>query len=151
MKKITIIFLMLLISSFVFVGCGSSNEETSNTPNQTEGEKISKMLPDPKKNFENCTVNTMIGDSNCGFEVSGNITKDDYLAYVKKCKDKDFTIVQTDYSDDTLGIYYYYAYDSHKKYFISVQLFKDGDNSKMYIEGKVNSDTTEESISNEQQ
>lgn len=70
------------------------------------------------------------------------------MAYVKKCKDKDFTIVQTDYSDDTLGTYYYYAYDSQKKYFISVQLFADGDNSKIYIEGKVNSDT-EESTSNE--
>lgn len=147
MKKISVV-LMVIMGLFIFAGCGGSSD-SSETATQTEGEAIEKIIPNPDKYFKNATINTQVSDTGRAYELVGTITKDEYLTYLEACKDKGFTVIKLEDSDDTEGQYYYTAYSEDKKYSLSLDCYTGDKDYNSYIICQENSDNQEESSTDE--
>lgn len=152
MKKVAIV-LMVIMSIAIFVGCGGSSNSNSDSAktNKSVGEQCVDLIPDPNEYFENATVSTNIGDNSCYYDVSGTISKDNFDSYVSACKKAGFSRIKTEENGGEIGIYYYYAYDEDKNYYLTVDFFEYQDSDEMedtvYISCEENKE--ESSSSNE--
>nr|DAP46047.1 MAG TPA: protein of unknown function (DUF4969) [Caudoviricetes sp.] len=150
MKKVAIV-LMVIMSIAIFVGCGGSSDSDSAKTNKSVGEQCVDLIPDPNEYFKNATVSTNIHDDGCYYDIEGTISKDDFDSYVSACKKAGFTRIKTEENGGEIGLYYYYAYDEDKNYYLTVDFFEyqDGDEMEdtVYISCKENKE--ESSSSNE--
>lgn len=148
MKKVTII-LMVIMSLAIFVGCGGSSDSAK--ASKSIGEQCMDLIPDPNEYFKNATVSTNIHDDGCYYDIEGTISKNDFDSYISACKKAGFTRIKTEENGGEIGLYYYYAYDEDKNYYLTVDFFEYQDDDQIedtvYISCKENNE--ESSNSNE--
>lgn len=116
MKKICVIFMMVLLSLSIFVGCGNS-KDNFNTITKTEGQICADLLPDPNDYFENANITTEI-ESRCYYYIT-NYQDGEYDSYMSALQEEgNFPIIHYDYSSDTGKTYL--AYDANKEHYLQI-------------------------------
>lgn len=149
MKKIAVVLMIVMVLS-VFAGCsGTGSDGNTNTvaeqANKSVGEICAEMIPDPNEFFKKATIDTAVGEVGCIYDISGAITKDEYLSYVEACKKAGFTRIKLETSDDDMCGYY--ALDESGKYRVTVDYSEYDGDTDVYITG---AEYVEETDANEQ-
>ena len=139
MRKLVIV-LMVIMSLAIFVGCGGTSD--SDKTSKSVGEQCASIVPNPNKVFNDADVTTQMNDVGVYYKIE-NFNESDFDEYVTEAKDKGFSNIHYDGTDD--GGKWYQAYDNGEEHFLVLNMPTD----KSCIEIVCKIHETEESSTNE--
>lgn len=142
MKKVAIV-LMVIMSIAIFVGCGDSSDSDSAKTSESVGEQCASIVPNPNKVFNDADVTTQMNDVGVYYKIE-NFNENDFDKYVTEAKDKGFSNIHYEGTDDSGK--WYQAYDNGEEHFLVLNM--PNDKSCIEIVCKIH-ETEESSSSNE--